>query len=384
MDIDMTALRALEHEKDISFEVVVEAIETALLSAYHKSHGAHSQARVELDKKSGHVTVWARERLDVESAEEPPTEPAEPVDVSAEVAGADGEASGEKVEAEPVEPPEPRYSEEFDDTPEDFGRFAAAIARQLIMQRLRDAEDEQKYGEFSGKVGDIVSGIIQQGARPGDVMIDLGKVEALLPAAERVAEEKYAHGERIKAYVYEVEKGMRGPRVKVSRTHPNLVRLLFALEAPEIADGSVEIVAIAREAGHRSKIAVRATVPGVNAKGACIGPMGQRVRNVIHELHGEKIDIIDHSEDPAEFIAHALSPSQVKGVTLVDPTARAARVVVPDFQLSLAIGKEGQNARLAAKLTGWRIDIRSDTERPAEAGDPEPAGPADAAPPARD
>ena len=242
-------------------------------------------------------------------------EPAEPAEAPRPTPTARGATAEPAAEA-----PEPRYSEEFDDTPEDFGRFAAAIARQLIMQRLRDAEDEQKYGEFSGKVGDIVSGIIQQGARPGDVMIDLGKVEALLPAAERVAEEKYAHGERIKAYVYEVEKGMRGPRVKVSRTHPNLVRLLFALEAPEIADGSVEIVAIAREAGHRSKIAVRATVPGVNAKGACIGPMGQRVRNVIHELHGEKIDIIDHSEDPAEFIAHALSPSQVKGVTLVDPT----------------------------------------------------------------
>jgi N utilization substance protein A len=354
MDIDMAALRALEHEKDISFDVVVEAIETALLSAYHKSHGAHAQARVELDRKTGHVTVWARERLDTEPAEEP------------EAPAPDSDADAD------AEPPEPRYSEEFDDTPEDFGRFAAAIARQLIMQRLRDAEDEQKYGEFSGKVGDIVSGIIQQGSRPGDVMIDLGKVEALLPAAERVAEEKYAHGERIKAYVYEVEKGMRGPRVKVSRTHPNLVRLLFALEAPEIADGSVEIVAIAREAGHRSKIAVRATVPGVNAKGACIGPMGQRVRNVIHELHGEKIDIIDHSEDPAEFIAHALSPSQVKGVTLVDPVARAARVVVPDFQLSLAIGKEGQNARLAAKLTGWRIDIRSDSEPPG--GPAEPTG----------
>ena len=375
MDIDMTALRALEHEKDISFDVVVEAIEIALLSAYHKSHGAHAEARVELDKKSGHVTVWARERLDDEPAEEPTAEPAtEPAAEPTESTDADGDAEG--TAAEPAaEPPEPRYGEEFDDTPDDFGRFAAAIARQLIMQRLRDAEDEQKYGEFSGKVGDIVSGIIQQGARPGDVMIDLGKVEALLPAAERVAEEKYAHGERIKAYVYEVEKGMRGPRVKVSRTHPNLVRLLFALEAPEIADGSVEIVAIAREAGHRSKIAVRATVPGVNAKGACIGPMGQRVRNVIHELHGEKIDIIDHSEDPAEFIAHALSPSQVKGVTLVDPTARAARVVVPDFQLSLAIGKEGQNARLAAKLTGWRIDIRSDSEPPPSTQDPGDAGP---------
>lgn len=328
MHIDMNALRALEREKDISFDVVVEAIETALLSAYHKTPGAHLHARVELDRKSGDVIVWARERLD-----------------------ADGDEESESS----------RLSEEFQDTPDDFGRYAAAIARQLIFQRLRDAEDEQKYGEFSGKVGDIVSGVIQQGSRPGDVMVDLGRIEALLPASERVPEEKYAHGERIKAYVYEVEKGMRGPRVRVSRTHPNLVKLLFALEAPEIADGTVEIAAIAREAGHRTKIAVRSTVAGVNAKGACIGPMGQRVRNVMHELHGEKIDIVDFSEEPAEFIAHALSPAQVKGVTLVDPTARAARVIVPDFQLSLAIGKEGQNARLAAKLTGWRIDIRSDT-----------------------
>jgi len=334
MHIDMNALRALEREKDISFDVVVEAIEAALLSAYHKTPGAHAHARVELDKH-GEVRVWARERLDEET---------------------DAAATEEEAKE-----PSPQLSDEFDDTPDDFGRYAAAIARQLIFQRIRDAEDEQKYGEFSGKVGDIVSGVIQQGSRPGDVMVDLGRIEALMPASERVPEEKYAHGERIKAYVYEVEKGMRGPRVRVSRTHPNLVKLLFALEAPEIADGTVEIAAIAREAGHRTKIAVRATVSGVNAKGACIGPMGQRVRNVMHELHGEKIDIVDFSEEPAEFIAHALSPAQVKGVTLVDANARAARVVVPDFQLSLAIGKEGQNARLAAKLTGWRIDIRSDT-----------------------
>ncbi len=340
MDIDMAALRALEHEKDISFEVVVEAIETALLSAYHKSPGSFPNARVELNRKTGHVIVWAKERLEVE----PPPAPAE----------------GE----EPAPRPEPTFTEEFEHTPDDFGRFAATIARQLIMQRIRDAEDEAKYGEFSGRVGDIVSGVIQQ-SRPGDVALDLGRIEAILVASERVPEEKYAHGERLKAYVYEVEKGMRGPKVKVSRTHPNLVKLLFALEAPEIADGSVEIVAIAREAGHRTKIAVRANVPGINAKGSCIGPMGSRVRNVMHELHGEKIDIVDYSDDPAEFIAHALSPSQVKGVTLVDPTTRSARVVVPDFQLSLAIGKEGQNARLAAKLTGWRIDIRSDTEVPA-------------------
>ena len=344
MHIDMAALRALEREKDISFDVVVEAIEAALLSAYHKTHGARAHARVELDRRTGDVTVWARDRLDADGE-------------LAEGADEPGSESSEST----------RLSEEFEDTPEDFGRYAAAIARQLIFQRLRDAEDEQKYGEFSGKVGDIVSGVIQQGSRPGDVMIDLGRIEALLPAAERVPEEKYAHGERIKAYVYDVEKGMRGPRVRVSRTHPNLVKLLFALEAPEIADGTVEIAAIAREAGHRTKIAVQATVPGVNAKGSCIGPMGQRVRNVMHELHGEKIDIVDFSEDPAEFIAHALSPAQVKGVTLVDVNARTARVVVPDFQLSLAIGKEGQNARLAAKLTGWRIDIRSDTEPEAKA-----------------
>lgn len=332
MDIDMAALRALEREKDLSFDVVVEAIEQALLSAYHKTSGAQSHARVELNRKTGHVIVWARERLaDIE-----PTE------------------HGERGT--------PQFSEEYDDTPDDFGRFAATIARQLIMQRLRDADDEKQFGEFSGKVGDIVSGIIQQGREPGDVLVDLGKVEALMPLAERVAEEKYVHGERIKSYVYLVEKGMRGPRVKVSRTHPMLVKLLFALEAPEIADGTVEIVEIAREAGHRSKIAVRSTVPGINAKGACIGPMGQRVRNVMHELHGEKIDIVDYSDDPAEFIAQALSPSQVKSVTLVDMQTRSARVVVPDFQLSLAIGKEGQNARLAARLTGWRIDIRSDTE----------------------
>ena len=341
MHIDMAALRALEREKDISFEVVVEAIEAALLSAYHKSAGAHAHARVELDRKSGDVTVWARERLDdPEAAAEP----------------------AEETEHEVTR--QPRLSEEFADTPDDFGRYAAAIARQLIYQRLRDAEDEQKFGEFSGKVGDVVSGVIQQGSRPGDVMIDLGRIEALLPASERVAEEKYAHGERIKAYVYEVEKGMRGPRVRVSRTHPNLVKLLFALEAPEIADGTVEIAGIAREAGHRTKIAVHSKVSGVNAKGACIGPMGQRVRNVMHELHGEKIDIVDWSEDPAEMVAHALSPAQVTAVEIVDLEARSARVVVPDFQLSLAIGKEGQHARPAARLTGWRIDIRSDEEPP--------------------
>jgi N utilization substance protein A len=192
------------------------------------------------------------------------------------------------------------------------------------------------------------------------VHVDLGSVEAVLPPAEQVPGESYHHGSRLRCYVIGVRKGLKGPSITVSRTHPNLVRKLFALEVPEIADGTVEISALAREAGHRSKVAVRSTVPGVNAKGACIGPMGQRVRAVMAELHGEKIDIVDYSDDPATFVASALSPAKVSSVEVVDLAARSARVVVPDYQLSLAIGKEGQNARLAAKLTGWRIDIRPD------------------------
>jgi N utilization substance protein A len=321
MDIDMAVLRSLEREKDIALEVVVEAIEAALLVAYHRTEGAQQHARVELDRKTGHVTVFARE------------------------------------EAEDGAP-----AREYDDTPADFGRIAATTAKQIILQRLRDAEDEVRYGEFSGKEGDIVSGIVQQGRDPRSVMVDLGKIEAVLPAPEQVPGEKYEHGSRLRVYVVGVRKGFKGPQITVSRTHPNLVKKLFALEVPEIADGTVEITAIAREAGHRTKIAVRTLNPSVNGKGACIGPMGQRVRNIMHELHGEKIDIIDHSDDPATFVGNALSPAQVTSVEVVDAAARAARVVVPDYQLSLAIGKEGQNARLAARLTGWRIDIRPDTD----------------------
>jgi N utilization substance protein A len=321
MDIDLTILRTLEREKEISFEILVEAIEQALLTAYTKTPGAVEQARVELDRKSGHVTVFASELDD------------------------EGNKLGE-----------------YDDTPEGFGRIAATTAKQIMLQRLRDAEDDIRYGEFSGKEGDLISGVIQQGRNPDDVMVDLGKLEALLPLGERVPGEKYQHGERIKCLVVSVRKGMRGPQITLSRSHPNLVKKLFALEVPEIADGTVEISAIAREAGHRTKIAVYSTTSGVNAKGSCIGPMGQRVRNVMSELHGEKIDIVDFSEEPSEFVANALSPARVTQVDVVDAEARSARVVVPDFQLSLAIGKEGQNARLAARLTGWRIDIRSDEE----------------------
>ncbi len=322
MDIDMNILRMLEREKEISFDVLVEAIEQALLTAYHKTPGAQERARVTLDRKSGHVTVLATESDD---------------------------------EGNPM-------SAEYDDTPDGFGRIAATTAKQIMLQRLRDAEDELRFGEFSGKEGDVISGVIQQGRDPNDVMVDLGKLEALLPSGEQVPGDDYSHGTRIKTLVVSVRKGMRGPQVMLSRTHPNLVRKLFALEVPEIADGTVEIAGIAREAGHRTKIAVFTRVSGVNAKGACIGPMGQRVRNVMNELHGEKIDIIDFAEDPATFVGNALSPARVSEVQVVDLAARAARVIVPDFQLSLAIGKEGQNARLAARLTGWRIDIRSDEE----------------------
>jgi N utilization substance protein A len=321
MDIDMAALRALEREKEIPFDLVVRTIEQALLIAYHRTEGAEPHARVALDRVSGHVIVWAQE-LD----------------------------SGGAV------------AREWDDTPEGFGRIAATTARQTILQRLRDAEDEQVLGEFLGREGDIVAGVVQQSNDPRMVHVDLGTVEAVLPPAEQVPGESYGHGARLRCYVVGVRKGPKGPSITVSRTHPNLVRKLFALEVPEVADGTVEIVALAREAGHRSKVAVRSTVQGVNAKGACIGPMGARVRAVVNELHGEKIDIIDFSEDPARFVAAALSPAKVDTVQIIDPAARSARVVVPDYQLSLAIGKEGQNARLAAKLTGWRIDIRPDVE----------------------
>ena len=350
MDIDIHALKALEREREIPFHVLVEAIEAALLGAYHRTEGSYRSARVELDRKQGHVIVWAREEHLVE--EEVPAEPAE---------GEDGVPLDE--EGNPLMRTRTRkeLGPEFDDTPDNFGRVAAATARQVITQRMRDLEDEAVLGDFRGREGDIVSGVIQQSPNPRHVTVDLGTVEGILPSAEQVPGEVYTHGERIRVYVVSVRRGMRGPEIGLSRTHPNLVRKLFALEVPEIADGSVEIAALAREAGHRTKIAVHSKIPGLNAKGACIGAMGARVRAVMSHLQDEKIDIVDYSEDPQKFIAAALSPSKVESVTIVDPKLRSARVVVPDYQLSLAIGKEGQNARLAAKLTGWRIDIRPDT-----------------------
>jgi N utilization substance protein A len=321
MDIDMTALKAVVVDKGLSLQTVVGTIEQALLAAYHHTEGHQQQARVELDRKTGHVTVWAVA-----------------VDDAGDVVG------------------------EYDDTPADFGRIAATVAKQVLMQRLREASDDATYEEFAAREGDLVSGVIQQGNDPRLVYVSLGSVEGIIPPAEQVPTESYGHGERVRCYVVSVRRGLKGPTVTLSRTHPDLVRRLFALESPEVADGVVEIAALAREAGYRTKIAVRSRSPQVNAKGACIGPMGQRVRAVTSELQGEKIDIVDYDEDPAAFIAAALSPARVQAVQIVDERARSARVVVPDYQLSLAIGKEGQNARLAARLTGWRLDIHPDTE----------------------
>ncbi len=323
MDIDLQVLRSLESERGVPFETLVAAIEEALLVAYHREAGAIDQARVEIDRKTGTVQVLATEIDD------------------------EGNAIGE-----------------FDDTPSGFGRIATATARSVIMQRLRDAEDFQVMGAYRGKSGEILAGTIDADRSTRNVKVNVGDVEAILPPHEQVPGEVYRHGERIRCFVVDVTRGPKGPSITLSRTHPGLVRKLFELEVPEVSDGTVEIAAIAREAGHRTKVAVSSTREGFNAKGACIGPMGQRVRSVMSELQGEKIDIVDFAEDPATFVASALSPARVSSVEIISEETKTARVVVPDYQLSLAIGKEGQNARLAARLTGWRIDIHADTETP--------------------
>jgi N utilization substance protein A len=320
VDIDLSVLRGLEREKEIPFKELVEIIEAAILAAYHRSVGNTDKARAVLDQKTGHVQIFAT-TLDEE-----------------------GNETGES-----------------EATPAGFGRIAAGAAKQVIATRLRELNDEGLFGEFKGKDGDIVAGTIQQGQRSYMVYVDLGSIEAIMPPEEQVPGEDYAHGKRIRVYVTNVSKGTKGPQVTVSRTHPGLVRKLFAMEVPEIAEGVVEIVSVAREAGHRTKIAVRANDPAVNAKGACIGELGQRVRAVQNELNDEKIDIVDFSDDLPSFVAHALSPAKVSDAFVINAEERQVRVLVPDFQLSLAIGKEGQNARLAAKLTGAKIDIQPDS-----------------------
>jgi N utilization substance protein A len=337
MQIDLAPLRILEAEKGIPFETLFEALETALNSAYQSTPGASEVSRVELDRKSGQLKVWAREEI--------PQEP--------------------KLDSEgnPL-PLEPRYGPEFDDTPKDFGRIAAMTARNVIFQKLRSAKDEQVLGHLHDKQGKLVSGVIQQGKDPESVTVDVNGTDAVLPRHEQVPGEQYQHGRRLRALATEIGRTAKGPQVTLSRSHPALVKALFALEVPEVADGSVVIMNVAREAGHRSKVAVRANVPGLNAKGACIGEMGARVRAVMTELNGEKIDLIDYSDDPRRYVTAALSPARVKSARIINEATKEMQVVVPDFQLSLAIGKEGQNARLAAKLTGWKIDIKSDAEVP--------------------
>ncbi|WP_105567691.1 transcription termination factor NusA [Microbacterium halophytorum] len=324
MDIDLGLLRNIEREKEIPLDELVRIIEQAVLTAYGKHVSQNGEvpagARAELDRDSGHVGVFVP------------------------VTDDDGAVIGEE-----------------ESTPEDFGRIAAYAAKQVIWQRLRDIADDAVLGEFAGKEGDIVAGIVQQGTNPKMVHVDLGTVEAILPPEEQVPGEDYAHGTRIRVFVTSVAKGMKGPQITVSRTHPGLVRKLFAMEVPEIANGLVEILSLAREAGHRTKIAVHATDPSINAKGACIGEMGRRVRAVTEELSGEKIDIVDYDRDLAKFVAAALSPAKVTSSFVLDEGTKAVRALVPDYQLSLAIGKEGQNARLAAKLTGAKIDIQPDS-----------------------
>lgn len=320
MDIDLSVLKNIERENEIPFKELVEIIEAAVLAAYHRNIGNTDKARAQLDQKTGHVIIFTA------------------------VLDEEGNQTGE-TEA----------------TPDNFGRIAAGAAKQVIASRLREINDEGVFGEFKGKDGDIVAGTIQQGQRQYMVYVDLGSIEAIMPPEEQVPGEDYAHGKRIRVYVTNVSKGTKGPQVTVSRTHPGLVRKLFALEVPEIAEGVVEIVSVAREAGHRTKIAVRAKDPAINAKGACIGELGQRVRAVQAELNDEKIDIVDYSEDLTEFVTQALSPAKASSAFIINAEERQVRVLVPDFQLSLAIGKEGQNARLAAKLTGAKIDIQPDS-----------------------
>ena len=316
----MDALQALANEKGITLETLLSALADALESAYKRLPGAHEYAWVTIDPDSVQFRVFAQE-LDE-----------------------DGEPIGE----------------EFDVTPDDFGRIAAQTAKQVMTQRIREAEREMKYEEYAGREGDIVTGIIQQ-TDQRYTLLDLGRVEALLPQAEQVPYERPDPGGRVKAYIVEVRKTVKGPQIVVSRTHPGLIKALFSLEVPEIADGVVEIKACAREPGHRTKIAVWSNDTNVDPVGACVGARGARVRMVVNELKGEKIDIVPFSEDPADFVAKALSPARVKEVRL-DEEEGTALVIVPDYQLSLAIGKEGQNARLAARLTGWHVEIKSETQ----------------------
>ncbi len=363
----LDAVRGLAAEKNISSEKLMVALEDALLSAYKKTPGAAPYALVEMDRDLGDFTVWEL-KIPPELEEQLLKEQEE------ELEAAEGEApsrvdpeTGEVREA--VEPELDleklkEYADQIervDVTPGDFGRIAAQTAKQVILQRIREAERDMMFEEYRDRVGELITGIVQQSDSRYTLVQLRERVEALLPKSEQVEGERYDHSQRIKAVIKDVSASTKGPSIIVSRRDPELIKSLFELEVPEIADGLVEITNVAREPGYRSKIAVISHADGVDPVGACVGPRGSRVRMVVSELRGEKIDIIPYNDEPARFVAKALSPARVREV-LVDDEAKQATVIVPDDQLSLAIGREGQNARLAARLTGWRIDIRSETE----------------------
>jgi N utilization substance protein A len=320
MGVDIPALVQLTEAKGMPLEQLIQMIEAAVLTAYTETPEPNRYARVQLDRETGDIQIFVPTFNEL----------------------------GERVSEDVLEV-------------EGFDRMATSTARQTIKQQMRATNDAEIVGEFTTSVGDVISGIIQQGRDPKMIHVNLGRIEGKIPPQEQVPGEVYTHGERIKCFVVEVKQGLKGPEIMLSRSHPGLVKQLFALEVPEVKDGIVEIMGVSREAGHRTKIAVRSHRAGVSPKGSLIGPLGARSRAVMDELNGEKIDIVDYDEDPAKFVAHALAPAKVSSVTIVDELSRSAKVVVPDYQLSLAIGKDGQNARLAARLTGWRIDIHPDT-----------------------
>jgi N utilization substance protein A len=337
----MQALEQIEKEKGISKEVLVEAINAALVSAYKKNFGTAQNVNVTVDNKTGDVKVFSKKAV-VEKPENDLTE----------------------ISLEEAKRLSPKYDlgdvVEIEVTPKNFGRIAAQTAKQVVVQRIREAERGIIYDEYINRENELVNGVIQRWEK-NNVMIDLGRTEAILPPTEQISTEEYNPGIRIKVYIVEVKKTTKGPQIIVSRTHPGLVKRLFELEVPEIHDGVVQIKGIAREAGARTKIAVHSVDPNVDPVGACVGPKGVRVQAVVNELKGEKIDIIKWSTDIKEFIANSLSPAKVVKVS-VSEEEKSARVIVKDYQLSLAIGKEGQNARLAAKITGWKIDIKSESQ----------------------
>jgi transcription termination/antitermination protein NusA len=337
----LAAMTAIEREKGVKKEILFEAIEAALVSAYKRNFNAAANVRVQLDRESGEIRVFMRLSV-VEHATQPQLE----ISIS---------------EARKIHP---EYTEgdvvEKEVTPKNFGRIAAQTAKQVVIQRIREAERELVFDEYIDREEDIITGIVQRFEQK-NLIVDLGKTEAVLLPAEQMPSDEYKQGERLKAYITEVRKTTKGPQIFVSRTHPGLLKRLFELEVPEIYDGTVEIKSVAREAGFRSKLAVYSKNRDVDPVGACVGPKGARVQAIVNELRGEKIDIVKWDEDPEIFVANALSPAKVVSVRL-QPEQKVANVVVPDYQLSLAIGKEGQNARLAAKLTNWKIDINSESQ----------------------